>query len=342
MAVKLVETGVEFPDSTVQTTKGVSETRNISSGDGITGGGDLGSDLSLSVDGTVVRTSRTISSGSGLTGGGDLGSDRTISHDNTSSQGSVNNSGSTVIQDVSLDSFGHVTNLNSKSLTASDIGALDSSATASDIGALGVNQTASDSDRLNGVSSFGYLRSNTSDTFTGIQLTINNDLSVNGNIDLQSGSSIVWPTDVFLNSSNTDSFSIVWNDSSGWSMDFQDDRNIVVYDGNTAIFSTDTSISDKRHKKNIVDTDQGLNVVNQIRVVDFMWRKDSTEYDNEKIHTGVIAQEVESVVPDAVKEFENNYIVNRDRFVPYLIKAVQELSEQVNTLQNEIKELKNS
>ena len=70
--------------------------------------------------GTKADETTTISAGSGLTGGGDLSTNRTISHADTSSQSSVNNSGGTVIQDVTLDGFGHVTNLNSKTLTASD------------------------------------------------------------------------------------------------------------------------------------------------------------------------------------------------------------------------------
>jgi hypothetical protein len=45
-----------------------------------------------------------------------------ISHDDTSGQGSVNNSGATVIQDVSLDTYGHVTGLASKTLTLADLG----------------------------------------------------------------------------------------------------------------------------------------------------------------------------------------------------------------------------
>jgi len=61
--------------------------------------------------------SRTISAGTGLTGGGDLSANRTISHADTSSQPSVNNSGLTFIQDVTLDGFGHVTDLNSATVT---------------------------------------------------------------------------------------------------------------------------------------------------------------------------------------------------------------------------------
>nr|WP_326529633.1 hypothetical protein [Rhodoferax sp.] len=60
-----------------------------------------------------VPTSRTVSAGGGLTGGGALSGNVTISHDDTSTQTSVNNSGTTFIQDVTLDTYGHVTALGS-------------------------------------------------------------------------------------------------------------------------------------------------------------------------------------------------------------------------------------
>lgn len=59
----------------------------------------------------------TISAGDGMTGGGNFSTDQssaetiTISHANTSSQGSVNNSGNTFIQDITLDGYGHITGL---------------------------------------------------------------------------------------------------------------------------------------------------------------------------------------------------------------------------------------
>lgn len=65
---------------------------------------------------TKALASRTISAGSGLAGGGSLTADRTISHADTSSQASVNNSGTTVIQDVTLDTYGHVTGLASTTI----------------------------------------------------------------------------------------------------------------------------------------------------------------------------------------------------------------------------------
>jgi len=59
-----------------------------------------------------------VSAGTGLSGGGTSGS-VTVSHADTSSQASVNNSGDTVIQDVTLDGFGHVTGLVSKTISTS-------------------------------------------------------------------------------------------------------------------------------------------------------------------------------------------------------------------------------
>jgi len=62
-----------------------------------------------------------VTAGSGLTGGGTSGG-VTLSHADTSSQSSVNNSGGTVIQDVTLDGFGHVTGLASANLDTRYLG----------------------------------------------------------------------------------------------------------------------------------------------------------------------------------------------------------------------------
>ena len=56
-----------------------------------------------------VPTSRTVTATGGLVGGGDLSADRTISHADTSSVVSADNSGTTFIQDLTFDIYGHVT-----------------------------------------------------------------------------------------------------------------------------------------------------------------------------------------------------------------------------------------
>jgi hypothetical protein len=78
---------------------------------------------------SVGNGAMTVTAGSGLSGGGQLGtanqsgaSSVTLSHSDTSSQASVNNSGATVIQDVTLDTYGHVTGLGSKTITLADLG----------------------------------------------------------------------------------------------------------------------------------------------------------------------------------------------------------------------------
>jgi len=69
---------------------------------------------------TNATADQTITAGSGLSGGGT--GNVTLSHSDTSSQASVNNSGATVIQDVTLDTYGHVTGLASKAMTLADLG----------------------------------------------------------------------------------------------------------------------------------------------------------------------------------------------------------------------------
>ena len=59
----------------------VRTSRNIIAGDGINGGGTLSSDITVEVDNTVVRNSRNITAGDGISGGGDLSSDQTFSVD---------------------------------------------------------------------------------------------------------------------------------------------------------------------------------------------------------------------------------------------------------------------
>lgn len=58
-----------------------------------------------------------VTAGAGLTGGGTAGN-VTLAHQDTSSQTSVNNTGNTVVQNVTLDGYGHVTGLSSTTISA--------------------------------------------------------------------------------------------------------------------------------------------------------------------------------------------------------------------------------
>lgn len=70
----------------------------------------------------------TITAGSALTGGGSFTTNQagnttvTVNHQDTSSQGSSNNSGNTFIQDITLDTYGHITGLGTATVTAGSSG----------------------------------------------------------------------------------------------------------------------------------------------------------------------------------------------------------------------------
>jgi Zn-ribbon protein, possibly nucleic acid-binding len=90
--------------------------------------------------------------------------------------------------------------------------------------------------------------------------------------------------------------------------------------------------SDRRLKENILSTSvQALNEINQLNLVSF-------DYIETKNHEeiGLIAQEVEEIIPQAISrdpESEDSYLhIDYTAFVPYLIKAIQELNQKLEKL----------
>jgi hypothetical protein len=73
--------------------------------------------------GTKANKTITVSAGSGLTGGGDLTANRTISHADTSSQASLTAlTGAAVVSDIDVDTYGHVTGLATRNITLANLG----------------------------------------------------------------------------------------------------------------------------------------------------------------------------------------------------------------------------
>ena len=103
-----------------------------------------------------------------------------------------------------------------------------------------------------------------------------------------------------------------------------------------------SQISDQRLKINVKPTKvKALDTLNNIEMVEFNWRKDNKF---EKI--GAIAQQVQSVDKDLVvhdmddKQTYNDYLrINYYDTIPYLIKAVQELSEENTNLKLRLQKL---
>ena len=97
--------------------------------------------------------------------------------------------------------------------------------------------------------------------------------------------------------------------------------------------------SDQRLKENIVNIPNALDKVMDINGVEFDW---STEYMearggqddlfNRKHQVGVIAQEVEKVLPEVVADRPDGYkAVRYEQLVPLLIEAIKELKTEIDT-----------
>jgi hypothetical protein len=102
-----------------------------------------------------------------------------------------------------------------------------------------------------------------------------------------------------------------------------------------------SSYSDIKLKENIVDASAKLDKLNQIRIVNY------NLIGNQEKHIGVIAQELEQICPSLIEESKDvdndgNDLgtttkgVKYSIFIPMLIKAVQELKAEVDSLKQQL------
>ena len=94
------------------------------------------------------------------------------------------------------------------------------------------------------------------------------------------------------------------------------------------------STSDKRMKKNITSIDDALTKIVQLNGVEFNWR--STDESS----AGVIAQDVEKVLPSVVRTDEAGYkSVNYNGIIGLLVEAVKELKAENDSLKKRLDKL---
>jgi len=113
----------------------------------------------------------------------------------------------------------------------------------------------------------------------------------------------------------------------------------VVADGDVVAFNS----SDKRLKDNIKVIKGSLDKIGEIRGVEFDWNDKSPAWARERGHdVGVVAQEVQKIIPEIVIERKNGYLgVDYKRIVPLLIESIKELTSEVRDLKTEVDKLKN-
>jgi len=132
-----------------------------------------------------------------------------------------------------------------------------------------------------------------------------------------------------------------------------------IYNAYT-VNATWTQTSDARLKTSVQDDSLGLSFINRLRTVKFNWKPSNeidqtlpyyneiNQRDTETVIHGLIAQEVKAALDaEGVTTFagwdegsDGIQAISREMFVSPLIKAIQELSAQVETLKSEIATLK--
>lgn len=265
---------------------------------------DAGGDGSLSYNSTSgvitytgpsaaqVRAHFSAGSGIGISNG-------TISHSNTSSQGSVNESGRTYIQDITLDTYGHVTGLSTATETV-----VNTNTTYSAGGGLSLSGTT-----------FSHTDTSSQGSVNNSNGTVIQDITLDGYGHITGLASVNLDGRYFTEGESNGRFA--YKAGSG-SQNFSAD-NLYA----TAFFYS----SDERLKENILPVTNSLDVINQLQGVSFDW----SETGNHDI--GVIAQEVESIIPEAVVVKDDGFLsVNATPIIAHLIEAVKELKAEVDRL----------
>ena len=106
----------------------------------------------------------------------------------------------------------------------------------------------------------------------------------------------------------------------------------IAQNGTTGI-QLNTS-SDAR-LKDVTGSARGLDVINNLNPVAYNWKADN------RADEGLIAQEVEKVMPNAVSQTKDGYyMMDYSKLVTPLVKAIQEQQEQIESLKSEIANLK--
>ena len=106
-----------------------------------------------------------------------------------------------------------------------------------------------------------------------------------------------------------------------------DDGNIHM-DGNLVVTGDVISLSDENEKSNIASVTSALDIVNGINGVYYTLNSD----EDRKRRVGVIAQDVEKVLPEVVYENDGVKSVAYGNIVGVLVEAIKELQEEIKEL----------
>jgi hypothetical protein len=133
-----------------------------------------------------------------------------------------------------------------------------------------------------------------------------------------------------------------WATTNGyWPLEINLTNNDALFGRNLTAVGEVTAYSDARLKKDVETITDALGKVLKLRGVTY-YRKDSE--DNRRL-TGVIAQEIQEVLPEVVSESingegESTLSVSYGNITGLLIEAIKDQQQIINQLQKDIEELK--
>lgn len=132
----------------------------------------------------------------------------------------------------------------------------------------------------------------------------------------------------------------LWN-SENVSLDFGGSGNDIYYSYNGTAYSLWSVVkqhfSDRRLKENIVDCNhKALDYIQQLQFKEYDWKKQEDRPQQAHTKIGLIAQEVQEIDPTLV--YENGDTLNLDnlRLTTIALKAIQELSQRIETLERKL------
>ena len=130
-------------------------------------------------------------------------------------------------------------------------------------------------------------------------------------------------------STNSDFFVVFTNQTSGVEQTFTVANSKLYFNPSTGTLnSTDfNSLSDKNKKDNIESLVDAVSVINKIKPVSFTWK------DNGNKAYGVIAQDVEEILPEIVStNKEGVKSVSYTQIIPFLIQVIQEQHKEIQKI----------
>jgi hypothetical protein len=189
-------------------------------------------------------------------------------------------------------------------------------------GSVGIGETSPTyklqvNDTIASVTGFGNFTALQSIGGTGYRWTLANDSTFRLQYTTNGFSSVTTP--LFVTSNGALGLNVTPTNTAGR---FEALNDIVAY-----------SSSDKRWKKNIKNINSPLEKLSQINGVEFDWIEDEPVHGNKGHDIGVIAQEIEQVLPEIVQTRESGMkAVQYDKIIPLLVECIKDQQKQIDEL----------